>query len=275
MLQEAIDFRDESTALFDLLEPLTEQDFDAPTLFKQWTLNDILAHLHFFNVLADHSLRDQPQFERISAELQAARAENDDLVAIADKLLEGLKGRALLAEWQAYFDAMGEAWSQADPKQRLTWFGPSMSVRSSISARLMETWAHGQAIYDLMGFERIDTDRIKSIAVMGVNTFVWTFVNRKLEVPADPPYLSLTAPSGDRWEWNAASDSNRIAGPAVDFCQVVTQVRNIADTGLVVQGEAATRWMSFAQCFAGPPRDPPAPRTRGRSTTPFRSSAGR
>ncbi len=234
MLQEAIDFRDESTALFDLLEPLTEQEFDTPTLFKQWTLNDILAHLHFFNRLADHSLRDTPRFERIAAELQAARAENDDLVAITDTLLEGLKGRALLAEWQAYFVAMGQAWREADPKQRLTWFGPSMSVRSSISARLMETWAHGQAVYDLMGIERIDSDRVRSIAVMGVNTFGWTFTNRGLDVPADPPHVRLTAPSGARWEWNTPSESNRIAGPAVDFCQVVTQVRNIADTGLIV-----------------------------------------
>lgn len=276
MLQEAIDFRDESTALFDLLEPLTEQDFDTPTQFKQWTLNDILAHLHFFNLLADHSLRDKPEFERISAELQAARVENDDLVAVTDGLLEGLKGRALLAKWHAYFVAMGEAWSQADPKQRLTWFGPTMSVRSSISARLMETWAHGQAIYDLMGVERIDTDRIKSVAVMGVNTFGWSFMNRKLDVPADPPHVRLTAPSGQIWKWNADSDSNRISGAAVDFCQVVTQVRNIADTRLVVVGDAAARWMSFAQCFAGPPRDPPAPGMRVlRSATPFRSSARR
>lgn len=274
MLREAIDFLDESTALFDLLDPLAEQDFGMPTLFKQWTLNDILAHLHFFNLLADHSLRDEPQFERISAELQAARAGNDDLVAVTDTLLDGLKGRALLAQWHAYVVAMAHAWRQADPKQRLNWFGPTMSVRSSISARLMETWSHGQAIYDLMGSERIDSDRIKSIAVMGVNTFGWTFTNRKLDVPADPPHVRLTAPSGQNWEWNAGADSNRISGRAVEFCQVVTQARNIADTRLVVVGDAAARWMSFAQCFAGPPRDPPAAGTRGRSATPFRSSAG-
>ena len=31
----------------------------------------------------------------------------------------------------------------------MKWFGPDMSVLSSISARLMETWAHDQAVYDL------------------------------------------------------------------------------------------------------------------------------
>ena len=52
--------------------------------------------------------------------------------------------------------------------------------------------------------------------------------------------------------------TNRIEGQASEFCQVVTQVRNIADTSLRVTGDPATRWMAIAQCFAGPPVDPPA-----------------
>jgi hypothetical protein len=47
---------------------------------------------------------------------------------------------------------------------------------------------------------------------------------------------------------------------------VVTQVRNIADTQLSVTGEAARRWMAIAQCFAGPPNDPPAKGARFRVT---------
>ena len=54
-----------------------------------------------------------------------------------------------------------------------------------------------------------------------------------------------------------------IEGDAVEFCQVVTQTRNIADTGLKATGEAAAKWMAIAQCFAGPPEEPPAPGARG------------
>ena len=96
----------------------------------------------------------------------------------------------------------------------------------------------------------------------GVNTFGWTFTNRKLAVPPDVPYLRLSAPSGEIWEWNQPDQANRIEGSAVDFCQVVTQVRNIADTSLRVSGDTATRWMAIAQCFAGPPEEPPAPGSR-------------
>jgi uncharacterized protein (TIGR03084 family) len=78
--------------------------------------------------------------------------------------------------------------------------------------------------------------------------------------------VRLLAPSGACWEWNAPSDTNRVEGDAVEFCQVVTQVRNIADTRLRVTGESARRWMSIAQCFAGAPADPPAPGTRFRQS---------
>jgi hypothetical protein len=64
------------------------------------------------------------------------------------------------------------------------------------------------------------------------------------------------------WEFNNQSDENYITGLAEEFCQVVTQVRNIKDVDLNVVGGDATEWMSIAQCFAGPAETPPAPGTR-------------
>jgi uncharacterized protein (TIGR03084 family) len=138
-----------------------------------------------------------------------------------------------------------------------------MGVQMFTTARYMETWAHGQEIYDLVGASRTPTDRIKNIATIGVKTFGWTFVNRKLPVPGPPPYVRLVAPSGEIWEWNEPSEVEYVRGDAVDFCHAVTQGRNVADTGLQVTGPIATQWMSIAQCFAGGPVDPPKPGTRG------------
>lgn len=269
MPAEADDFRDESAALYDLLAPLSDRDFDCPTAFKSWTLNDILAHLHFFNVLADESLIDERRFEASLATLLALRAvPGATMVSATAQMLDGLAGRALLERWRSQYTDMAPRWLAADAKQRLKWVGPSMSVRSSITARLMETWSHAQAVYDLMAVERQEHDRIRSVAVLGVNTFGWTFSNRHLPVPPDPPCLRLRAPSGQLWEWHEASDTNRIEGLAVDFCRVVTQVRHVADTGLQLHGDTAARWMSLAQCFAGPPNDPPTPGSRRRADHP-------
>ncbi|NKC13092.1 MAG: hypothetical protein GKR94_13090 [Gammaproteobacteria bacterium] len=81
-------------------------------------------------------------------------------------------------------------------------------------------------------------------------------------LPSPIPYVRLTVPSGAIWAFHEASETDRIEGGAAEFCHVVTQGRNIADTTLKVVGESAKRWMNVAQCFAGPPREPPAPGER-------------
>ena len=263
MLQQALDFREESEAVFALLDGLDEQDWAKKTQFKAWTINDIIAHLHMGNYAADLSLQDTNAFPDLVKEF-ATGSKQYGRQAFTHVWLDGLRDRALLQRWRDYYLEMTDRFAAANPKQRVQWFGPDMSVRSSITARLMETWAHSQAIYDLLGQTRTDTDRIKNVVVMGVNTFGWTFTNRNLAVPTDIPHLRLSAPSGELWEWNQPDQANRIEGSAVEFCQVVTQVRNIADTALRVSGATATRWMAMAQCFAGPPEEPPAPGSRFR-----------
>ena len=260
-MQQAQDFCDESEALHAVLEPLGAEAYTVPTLFNDWTINDILQHLHHFNIMADLSLNDPDKFVSEYAKIAALR-EKVGFVASSNELLGGIKGHALLEAWRSYYIDMTPRFAAADPKQRVKWAGPDMSARSSITARLMETWAHGQEIYDLLGLRRENADRIRNIAHLGVNTFGWTFVNRKEPVPEPVPYVCLTAPSGEVWEWGEPSVEERIEGAAEAFCQVVCQTRNIADMDLQVTGPVATQWMAVAQCFAGPPKDPPAPGTR-------------
>ena len=261
MLEQAIDFRKESMALYQLLKPLDADEFATATQFKKWTFNDILRHLHIWNLAADQSLRDQAALQRFLQQVTAA-LKQEDLRAFEEQWLAHVSGPELLERWHDQFMDMSAHFAAADPKARVKWAGPDMSVLSSITARLMETWAHGQAIYDALGVDRTDADRIRNIATLGVNTFGWTFRNRGLAVPGKAPFVQLTAPSGDTWSWNEPDAADRVEGSATDFCLVVTQARNVADTALRVSGETATLWMAVAQCFAGPPVDPPPPGTR-------------
>ena len=261
MLEQALDFRDECNALFEVMEPLAEKDWSRTTQFKHWTVNDVITHLHFWNRAANLSLEDESTLLALLGRLQNSLAVGR-LRQFENEHFAGLAGRKLLGEWRDFYLVMSERWTGIDPKRRLKWAGPDMSARSSITARIMETWAHGQAVFDLLGVERVDTDRLKNIAVLGVNTFGWTFKNRGLEIPESAPQIRLTAPSGTLWEWNAPNPSDGVEGSATEFCQVVTQIRNLSDTNLCVTGETAQRWMSLAQCFAGPPETPPTPGTR-------------
>ena len=267
MIDEAQDFLQESQALYDLVAPLADTDYDQSTQFKNWTINAVLQHLHFFNLAAVYSLQDPARFDTFYTSLKNKRESGLSTVAATDELLLGVRGRALLQLWQDGFTQTAAAFAKVDPRQRVRWVGPDMSARSSISARLMESWAHGQAVYDLLGAVRVNTDRIRSIATIGVNTYEWTFRNRGEEIPLPKPFIRLTAPSGAIWQWNETSEHHRVEGLAEEFCQVVAQVRNIQDTQLHVTGNSATRWMAVAQCFAGPAEMPTAAGTRVISRT--------
>lgn len=263
MIAEADDFKEECDALADLLAPLTDADFARETLFKQWTLNDIMAHLYMGDTNAKTTLEDPETFAKNRAKRQAATAAGVTMLEYQRQATNGVTGRALADAWSASAAQTAAAYATADPKQRVAWVGPDMSARSSITARLMETWSHSQAIYDLLGVDRPEGDRIRAIAHLGAITYGWTFANRGEDPPGPPPRLSLTAPSGAIWEWNSdAAPGELIEGPAAAFCQVVAQTRNIQDVDLKVTGPCAKAWMSIAQCFAGPPNDPPAPGSR-------------
>ena len=261
-LQQAYDFRDECNAVFSILENLKEQDYEMPTQFKGWTFNNVIGHLHVWNYAADISLKDGDEWKNFANSALQALGNGSSMNEFEQTITKGIQGPELLSMWKEYYTDMTERFAVADPKKRVKWMGPDMSARSSISARHMETWAHAQELYDSLGLDRINEDRIKNNVVIGNNTFKWCFTVHKKTLPTIRPYLKLISPSGEIWEYNEFSEDHKIEGLAEEFCQVVTQVRNIQDVDLKLTGSIAEEWMSVAQCFAGGAEQPPKPGTR-------------
>ncbi|HKA13515.1 MAG TPA: TIGR03084 family metal-binding protein [Myxococcota bacterium] len=262
MLEEATDFRAEADELHAFLCTLDARDWSRPTTFQRWTPWDVVAHLHLYDQVSLASLAGEEVFSEQRKKLVGAIGRGVTNADLARDRFGALGPAELLASWIAGARGLAAELAGSDPKRRLPWFGPDMGVRMFTTARLMETWAHGQEVYDLVRAPRAHTDRLRHIAEIGVRTFAWTFVNRKLEVPGPPPYVRLIAPSGAIWEWNGPSETSAVRGTAVDFCRTVTQVRNVADTRLEVIGDVAQAWMVIAQCFAGGAVDPPKPGER-------------
>jgi uncharacterized protein (TIGR03084 family) len=263
VLQVSGDFREEVDEFYGFLKTLEPDAWERETQFNQWTPWDVVAHLHYFDLVSRVSLEGESSFAPERDGLFAAVAAGGSNKQLARERFSDLDATGLLAQWRSTAHDLARELGESDPKRRLPWFGPDMGVSMFTTARYMETWAHAQEVYDLVGASRTHSDRIKNVATIGVKTFGWTFVNRKLEVPGPPPYVRLVAPSSQIWEWGEPSEEDCVRGDALDFCQVVTQGRNIADTPLTVRGSVATQWMAIAQCFAGGPVDPPKPGTRG------------
>ncbi|WP_411816564.1 TIGR03084 family metal-binding protein [Hyphococcus sp. DH-69] len=265
MQHPADDFLIECDVLDDLLKRQNAEDLMRETQFKNWTIEDIIAHLHMWNHAALLTLESREKFQSFLMEILPVLGKEGHIGAQRHWLkthLGNARGQALLNEWSALYPQLAAAYKQADPENRVAWVGPEMSTTAKIIARQMECWAHGQAIFDLLGADRPESDRIRNICHLGVTTYSWTFRNRQTDPPQPKPHVHLTAPAGAAWEWNDVQADNFVRGSAVEFAQIVTQTRNIADTNLETFGDAAKQWMTIAQCFAGLPEDPPAKGTR-------------
>ena len=260
-MQEASDFRQECHSVANLIKNLSDEEYNKITQFKDWTIYDIMAHLHLWNMAADWTLNAPEKFMALMGDVikvfQGGKTHQDLQREWAES--QGLyTGTKLFAAWKTGYEDVAEKYAIADPDVRVKWGGPDMSAKSCIIARQMETWAHAQAIFDGLGKTRINADRIKNVAHIGVTTYSWSFKVKGLEPIRPKPYVRLIAPSGAIWEWNEPQADNKVEGLAEEFSQVVTQCRNVQDTSLKMIGHAANKWMEIAQCFAGNPETPPA-----------------
>jgi uncharacterized protein (TIGR03084 family) len=72
-------------------------------------------------------------------------------------------------------------------------------------------------------------------------------------LPTETFRVELSTPDGELWTYGPESAGQRITGPALDFCLLVTQRRHYADLALQAHGDRAREWLTIAQAFAGLP----------------------
>ena len=125
------------------------------------------------------AMADPPQFEADKAVLLGADRGTDASVDVG----RSMSADALLAAWREDRERMLDAARSLDPAARVPWYGPAMGARSFITARLMETWAHGQDVADALGVARVPTARLKHVAHIGVRARPFSYAIRNMTVP--------------------------------------------------------------------------------------------
>ncbi|MBW1898520.1 MAG: TIGR03084 family protein [Deltaproteobacteria bacterium] len=248
----------EYDALDAIVSGLDESEWEIITPFYGWTIKDEISHIAYFDEAAKLSATSQELFGKQMEKMLEGFTDFDEMHKKVNAVGGKLPVSDLLSWWRKERTLLIKAYEKLDPKDRLPWYGPTMSARSSATARLMETWAHGQDIVDALKIKRPATERLKHIAHIGVTTFGWSFKNRGMEVPEEKVRVELTGPAGDLWTWGPEDANDIVRGPAQDFCLVVTQRRSLADTKIQIEGDTAEKWMQIAQAFAGPPENSPA-----------------
>ncbi|MCX4779182.1 TIGR03084 family metal-binding protein [Streptomyces sp. NBC_01264] len=248
------DLREEGRELDSLVGELPAPDWAKPTPAPGWTLAHQIAHLHWTDRAALLALTDAAAFAGLVEE--ALKAPDSFVDAGAEKGA-ALAPAELLARWRDGRAALDGALAAASPDAKFPWYGPPMKAASMASARLMETWAHGQDVADALGVRRVPTARLRHVARIGVRARDYAYAVRGLPAPTGEFRVELTAPGapgapGELWTYGPEDAPQRVTGPALDFCLLVTQRAHRADLALTASGPDADGWLDIAQAFAGP-----------------------
>ncbi|WP_410623562.1 maleylpyruvate isomerase family mycothiol-dependent enzyme [Amycolatopsis sp. cmx-8-4] len=153
--------------------------------------------------------------------------------AILTWLLEQRKATALLAA--------------APTEQQLPWSDGPLRPSVLAAAVLTEVFAAGQDIADAFGVRPRRDDSIGHVAYYGVRTRDRAYLRRQATPPAEQFRFELRAPSGARWDFGPEDATDRVAGPAEDFCLLVTGRRFAEDLALTFTGGRTAEWLELLE----------------------------
>jgi uncharacterized protein (TIGR03084 family) len=242
------DLAAESAQLDALVAPLPAADWARATPAPGWSIGHQIAHLAWTDHVALLAATDAEAFY---ATVISAPDPTRMVDAGAEEFLA--PPPELLHRWRTGRSALADALGAVPAGEKLPWYGTRMSATSMATARIMETWAHGEDVAETLGVVRPDSERLRHVAHLGVRTLGHGFAAHGRAAPTTPVRVELVGPDDDTWSWGPADAADRVSGPARDFCLLVTQRRHRADLALVATGPVADEWLDVAQAFAGPP----------------------
>jgi uncharacterized protein (TIGR03084 family) len=219
------DLEAEQLGTQSLLVGLPGDDWFRSTPAKAWDVRDTVAHLADTDEIAvDTCNGGERPLNDFAAQL--ASAEDTTLWGV----LRGRRhtGAEVLTWWEDASAVERDVLARLDAGMRVPW-GLGMRPPSFVTARLMETWAHGLDIRTALRVYTPDTDRIRHVAWLGTRALPYAFSVAGREPPDGELRVELMLPSGAYWTFGPADAPNRITGSASEYCRLFVQRLSLAN----------------------------------------------
>ncbi|GAA3078502.1 uncharacterized protein (TIGR03084 family) [Kribbella aluminosa] len=240
----------ESAELDRLVDGLAAGEWSTATPAPGWTIAHQIAHLAWTDEAAQLAATDPEGFK---ASLRIAAASPTTYVDDGAAETAALPPDQLLTYWRQTRAEVVDALRRVPDGEKVPWYGPPMSPTSMATARLMETWAHGQDVFDALGVRRQPSNRLRHVAHLAVRTRDFAYLLNNRTPPGEPFRVELTGPDGELWVWGPEDARQRVSAPALDFCLLATQRRHRDDLSVQAEGADAEEWLGIIQVFAGLP----------------------
>lgn len=240
--------------LDEIVEAAGTDHWNAATPAEGWDVAMQIAHLAWTDEVSVSAIRDAEAFQTI---VDKAMADPAGFVDAGAEEIASTGRDEVLARWRLARGELADELKAADPGEKIPWFGPPMRPKSMTTARIMETWAHGIDVADAIAAPVTDDPAFLAamphVARLGFRTRGFSYAMNGLEAPASEIHVALTQADGTVVGFGPADADQRVSGPLLDFCLLVTQRVHREDTALEAMGEDAEGWLRIAQAFAGLP----------------------
>lgn len=245
-----VDLEAESADLDRMVSSLPPEAWATPTPADGWTVAHQIGHLAWTDEAAALAASAPEAF---GAMVEEAMVDPDGFVDRGAEREAAIEPASLLLKWRDGRRALGRALAAVPDGTKIPWFGPPMGAPSMATARLMETWAHGQDVADALDVARVPSDRLRHVAHIAVRARGFAYSVHRMALPEAEVRVELESPGGDLWTWGPEAATDVVRGPALDFCLLATKRRHRDDLSLWADGDAAEEWLGVIQAFAGPP----------------------
>ncbi|MGH2784297.1 MAG: maleylpyruvate isomerase family mycothiol-dependent enzyme [Actinomycetota bacterium] len=235
----------EQSDLERVLRGRPEEDWLIPTPAHGWDVRDQVSHLADTEEIAHDTSTGGPR--QLNPEALSFPSPEAFTESGCDKG-RAMKGSEVLEWWVNGATKTRAVLENKDPKERIPW-GLGMSARSFVSARLMETWAHGLDVRAALKQPPNITPRLRDVAWLIFRAFPYGFSYAKREMPTGTLRMELDF-EGDRWDFGPDTADNLITGEAGEFCRVGVQRMKLGDAKtLKAQGRLAEEALQVARAF--------------------------
>jgi uncharacterized protein (TIGR03084 family) len=240
------DLEAEQRSLADTVRDLDDDEWLSPTPSWQWDVRDTIAHLADTDEVAIDTATGGPRPLSVAA---GASASTEDTTYRGVLRGRRMRGADVLAWWEEVAGAERKVLRGLAPGVRVPW-GLGMGPTAFVTARLMETWAHGLDVRAALHVEAGDTDRLAHVAWIATRALPYAYSVADRPQPSAPIRVEVTLPSGATWSSGPEDAADRITGPAREYCRVFVQrLPLVKATGLHAEGSAAKDALQVARAY--------------------------
>jgi uncharacterized protein (TIGR03084 family) len=242
----------EQRELDSFLSHLDDAQWELPTPAAGWRVRHQVAHLAFFDDVGASCVAGDAEPLLGIRRLAPGRTEDEVSLAVLEPFLH-LPPAELLSTWRRARTLLRSAFLDARPDQKVMWAAGPMALPSFVTARLMETWAHGLDCFAAVGVAPVETSRIRHVCRIGYRALPYAFRRAGREMPGslDDLRLELLGPTGERWTFGPDSAKNVVRGPAGEWARVAVQrLPGEHARGLVPEGDLAVQAIRVARAYA-------------------------